>query len=344
MAEGVLYFPYIRVPKNSWFTRVLLYWDQVGSIVPSEYVEKPEALGPYMQELVQAELVKQVFPSQFVNDIPNFTSAFIELIDNHSTIQQILQKPHEMMTTTRIHIEKFGDELADQLVLRGLAKRTDNYLYDVEIVTANLFMAYLASVLGRHPQNQMTPISDKFESLRPFSVAQPRLSNVELVNELRATVLEFLFPAPTESISVGQIADFKSKNSPLLERLRLRTEAHILELSTITDHETRAQRLSLLKKELKEDITELRSKMHERNWPRIVFGTLCGISTGAIPCIEAAVTGNVASALKAIPGLATAIYCAFRESTPRKQVLKSPLAYVALAQEKLELDPNRNGN
>lgn len=35
MARKVLYFPYISVPESAWFTRVLLYWDEVGSIVPS---------------------------------------------------------------------------------------------------------------------------------------------------------------------------------------------------------------------------------------------------------------------------------------------------------------------
>jgi hypothetical protein len=36
MADAVIYFPYIRVPDNEWFTRVLLYWDQLGTIVPEE--------------------------------------------------------------------------------------------------------------------------------------------------------------------------------------------------------------------------------------------------------------------------------------------------------------------
>jgi hypothetical protein len=53
MADKVLYFPYIRVPDSEWFTQVLLYWDEVGSIVPYEYVYSPEKLGPHMRELVQ---------------------------------------------------------------------------------------------------------------------------------------------------------------------------------------------------------------------------------------------------------------------------------------------------
>src|SRR5438034_425180 len=43
MSQNVLYFPYIRVPDNEWSTHVRLYWHQVGSLVPSEYVESTVA-------------------------------------------------------------------------------------------------------------------------------------------------------------------------------------------------------------------------------------------------------------------------------------------------------------
>lgn len=62
MADKVLYFPYIRVPGNEWFTRVLLYWDEIGSIVPSEYIYRTEVLGNYMIELLQSGLARQAFP------------------------------------------------------------------------------------------------------------------------------------------------------------------------------------------------------------------------------------------------------------------------------------------
>ena len=38
MEADALYFPYIKVPKSAWFTRILLYWDKVGAIIPSDYV------------------------------------------------------------------------------------------------------------------------------------------------------------------------------------------------------------------------------------------------------------------------------------------------------------------
>ena len=58
----VLYFPYISVPQTAWFSRVLLYWDEVGSIVPSPLANDLRQVSPYMGELVSAGLVRPIIP------------------------------------------------------------------------------------------------------------------------------------------------------------------------------------------------------------------------------------------------------------------------------------------
>ncbi|MEW6182617.1 MAG: hypothetical protein AB1500_05485 [Bacillota bacterium] len=75
--------------------------------------------------------------------------------------------------------------------------------------------------------------------------------------------------------------------------------------------------------------------MHERKWPRIVFGTLCGLLAAAMPGARAVAAGDAVSALTALPGLVTAVYSAFKGAPNQKDVLHSPLAFAALAQERL---------
>lgn len=70
MRTRVLYFPYIRVPETPWLTQMLLYWDEVSSIVPSDYIGHPESLGTHMLGLVQEELVRQVVPGMIISEIP----------------------------------------------------------------------------------------------------------------------------------------------------------------------------------------------------------------------------------------------------------------------------------
>jgi len=44
MKNSVIYFPYIRVPESPWLTQMLLYWDQLSSIVPYDFIADPESL------------------------------------------------------------------------------------------------------------------------------------------------------------------------------------------------------------------------------------------------------------------------------------------------------------
>jgi len=335
MADKVLYFPYIRVPENEWFTRVLLYWDEVGSIVPSEYIYHPESLGTYMRELVQAELVRQVMPQDHIYSIPRFTESFIELVDRSQVITKHRRIAIENHETFLIHIEKLGS-IADELSYRGLAEPAKYPWYEVERVTANLFMAYLASVLGKLEHFQMDPITDCAESLSVFSKSPRNILNpTALVDQLRMGVIEGILPAPTGGVAVGELATFKSRYVNLLFRLRRRIESSLLEISLISDVEVRNERVRILKREMEEEISELRARMNEREWPRIVFGTFCGLLAAAIPGVRGVVTGDVTSALEALPGLVTAIYSAFSGTTNQRKILDSPLAYAALAQEQI---------
>ena len=118
--DKVIYFPYINVPKNRWFAHVLLYWNEVGSIVPYGYINNPEKLRPHMREFVKAGLVKQVIPGRYVRCIPQFKEAFLELINNHEIIKERISRKLNTLRTIRIHMEKL-DDLADDLCDMGLA-------------------------------------------------------------------------------------------------------------------------------------------------------------------------------------------------------------------------------
>ena len=61
----VLYFPYINVPQNKWFTQILLYWDEIGTILPSQNNHEPILLDDHMRELIDARLVRPIDPEFF---------------------------------------------------------------------------------------------------------------------------------------------------------------------------------------------------------------------------------------------------------------------------------------
>jgi len=337
MGDNVLYFPYIKVPKSPWFTQVLLYWDEIGSIVPSQYQRQHFRMGRYMQELVEAGLVKEVVPVEYDSTIPGFRSAFLKLIDENSFIERqrgVALKQHH---TFRIHVEKMiGDGLPQDLVDRGLARRVEDPWWEMEITTANLFMGYLASVLGKLDNLSMDPITDQTSALSVFSKTPQRLlSRRSLVEQLRMSVLTDILPSPEYTLPVKELLNFKQSSSNLLPSFRRYIEAFLLDLSVITDVEQKEERIKIFKEQTSEQIDEIVARMNEKRWPKIMCGGVCSIVAAAIPGVGAITTGEPSLAMLALPGLVSAIYSAF-QGMPNQQrnILREPLAYAAFARKR----------
>lgn len=50
--NNLLYYPYINLPNTDWTIRALLYYDNIGSIVPTQYFHEPEQYEPFMREVI----------------------------------------------------------------------------------------------------------------------------------------------------------------------------------------------------------------------------------------------------------------------------------------------------
>jgi len=159
MKNRVLYFPYIRIPESRWLTQMLLYWDQVSSIVPYQFVQEPESLGQYMRCLVEEELVFQVIPSNYISEIPRFLEVFQRYLDNLGPEVSSRTRRFVQGDLFRIHIEKMGP-IADALCRHRLARQTEYPWYDVERDTADDFMSYLATALGQLDSINSSPVTD----------------------------------------------------------------------------------------------------------------------------------------------------------------------------------------
>jgi hypothetical protein len=195
MKSCAIYYPYIRVPKSPWFTRILLYWDEVGAIVPYEYIQEPERLGQYMAGLVRERLVIQVVPGVHLWKVPRFAEAFLDYLDKRAGS---LPKaaPWE-----RVHMEKLQD-LGEKLCARGVARKEPGSpyspWYELEPRVADDFVAYLAAVLGQlGGEDGFSPLTDQEGHLDPFLPAAPSMGRREPIRKL---VLGELLPGPVEAV------------------------------------------------------------------------------------------------------------------------------------------------
>jgi hypothetical protein len=81
VAREALYFPTIRIPHGDWFVRMLLYWDAVSTIVPTEMAHAPRILGTRMLNYVDYALVRTVKPDRYLAGRPQFHDEFLATID-----------------------------------------------------------------------------------------------------------------------------------------------------------------------------------------------------------------------------------------------------------------------
>ena len=338
MANGVLYFPSIRVPDTQWFTRVLLYWDEVGTIVPAEYLNDPKFLRPYTAGLKDHGLLRAIPPDSLIWKAPQYYNSLLSLID--SLHYDELYPPSRARKMTRIHVDKTGHGLASALSERQLAsfnsgKEWDAW-FEIEEHTANVLMAYLATLIAQSEEPRLDPITDSSGCLSAFTTMPMRNGSTETrLEAIRTEVLAELLPAPKGYIPPGALADFKGKYKELLGHFRREVEERIVLASAIENPEWRARSVAVIKENLKGQIDEIVRRMQENKWKRIGYGTLSAVVAAGFLVADATVSGGALSIAGNTLGLTSAAYMAFEGARTPNELLSRPMAYGALVSRQL---------
>ena len=337
MSDSVLYFPSIRVPQTEWFTRVLLYWDSVGTIVPQEYLDDATFLRPYTARLRDLGLLKAVPPDEAIWHVPHYYDGFLRLVD--SIHPDMRDAPLAGRETVRIHVDKTGFGLAVELERRGLAAaytsgREWDAWFDVEKHTADLLMAYLATILGQ--AERMDPITDSVACLEAFTRIPEGGGAVQArLDPIRTEILNDLLPAPADPVSPDQLAQFKGRHRDLLTGFRIAVEQRVFATAAIEDPTLRARSIGLVKHDLKGQLEEITRRMHENKWQRVGFGTLLAVVAAGVVAADAVTTGGTLTIAGASLGLTSAVYTAFKGARTPCDLLTRPMAYAALAHHRL---------
>jgi len=334
MTDSVIYYPYINVPESEWLVRTLLYWDDVYSIVPSELVYYPDKLNAFMGDLVNHDLVKPIMPMNYIRKIPRFNESFINLLNKKSYSRPFTGKL-TLKNTARIHVEKM-DYISKELVRRKLAKIDTYPWYLVEKETADLFMAYLACVIGNCTNNIMEPITDQETNLSIFNNRYELSKQESDFIKMRWSVLESVLPGPTgKDFDAKKIAEFKENNSNLAYKYRLYIEKTLIDISLIENENMKNRRFELFMEEVYSEVEELKLAL-EDYWNKIRWGTVWSVIPPSINFSASIAIGNWVDSIKYLPSLVHAIVGAFNsESNIQKRILEKPLVYAAISQKLL---------
>jgi len=325
--NNLLYYPYINLPRTDWTLRTLLYYDNIGSIVPQEYFYNPKgSYDEFMLELVRNQLVTPINPIEVLENPWQVTRPFLELIENNQDALRTSQKRFNQgysgninkFSKTNIHADKFDENIFYGLEQLGLAERTNDRWYTVEKRTANNLMSFLATLISA--KTNRLPTTDY---IRPSYYRQS--FNQETLK--RETILTNLIPFP-EEIDIKRLFKFKEKHSDLLTRFRTRVEIIVLDPNIVEGTPLFHQNLA----ELLQHKEELTARMNESQFNKILFGTVCGL-TGAYQGIATASTTS--AIIGGLPGFANAVYSALQIEKAENVFDQSGLKYIALADKRL---------
>lgn len=343
--ENLLYYPYINIPKSDWLSRALLYYDQIGSIIPYNFYHNPDNLDPHMRKLLQDELVIPVDPMVVVKDPSSIARPFINYLNNDVKINKrrerfqngqtyllhrnkfSLQKRQLSNQNARIHVNKFDYEIFYHLEHAGLAIRSDNDWFLVENKTADDLMNFLASVLAA--KLEFRPATDKLKRTESFSIPNKQGKRLRSQNETRQLILNELIPFP-EQIDLSKIRKFKDNHFELLRDFKNTIEDIVLD----PNMEVGSQRLNNKIEGLRIRKNELSAKMEESSFGKIFYGTLCGTIGAAIGLTTAETTLAAAGGLL---GLGNAVYSALTMEKAEDKFDQSGLKYLSLIDKKLRV-------
>jgi hypothetical protein len=324
MRDNALYFPYISVPDTAWFTRILLYWDKVSSIVPYDIASSPNQLSSYMKELVDVELVQPVFPANYIYSIPKFERPFLIYIhEKHNQLKRRKTQPTKL-PRIRLHFEKI-ETITDDLVKLGLAELDTYPWYEVEAWVANAFMAYLAMTLGKLKEINAAPITDDYESFRLLGGNARSRTSQQRRTKAREIVLESILPSPNQPVKVNDLVKFKDKHGHLLQSFRNVVESACIEISSIEDPEMMEEKAQYTIKELQGSINEITCVMKDR-WHKVTFATLIPLLGAGVSLLATPLNPPLAFTGASL-SLTGAVYQAFANEKQYKEALAQPLAY-----------------
>lgn len=317
MRNNALYYPYINVPTTKWLVETLLYWDKLSSIVPYEFTTDKSKLSQRMQELTSAGLVEQILPLNYFSKLESFEKNFLDIAEIWIRINK-----NANFDTTKIHIEKLGS-LRDELINLGIATNYNYPWIEMPSPLANYFMSCLATELGKLPEINATPLTN-------ISDNKIILDNND-INLIRNDILTDIMPIPNGKITIDSILNFKNKHGHLTEKFRDRIEEECMNITSI-DLKYREEKIHLVKKNLNDEINEIKDVMNT-SWEDIILKSIMPLAAtvltiSAEPSQQRIILGTSIT-------IASTVYQGISTWQDINKNKSKPLAYVTLANNKL---------
>ncbi len=237
--RNILYYPTINVPTNDWLRNAVLYWDEVSSIVPSDWrTDRTIEVSRDLRLLMDEGIFRPIAPDQLLlnpssrQEVQNLTDEFISIVQSKLFKAHLKRRrtgfsrlhetkiPKKVLAATghRLHIAKATYMISEFLTQENLAVRDKNHWQwlQVESSTALLYMSLLAKYIALTDRSHTIVGTDKriYERFNFRQSASNKGMSVINCN------FHGLIPSPLPGIRMSEIIKFKKKRADNLTSFR----------------------------------------------------------------------------------------------------------------------------
>lgn len=347
MARTLLYYPTFRLPSDEWLKNALLYWDEVGSIVPEEYfgeVAKNETIG----YLYEAGIYKRFEPRNVTRDY-TITEQLHQDFRNRLDSQEfsIVSRKAPTKETFTIEFDKMFYEAWHELRTRNLTDSDfDGRPIVLRMPAAVLYMGLLAKYLSEADYEDYVQPSTNLALYEDLVFKgdkdKPSVNGVALI-------LKRIVPKVYGNTRVQDIMAFKQRRRDELLMFRTLIDEIQDALSKCSSKEEAIHSVTRYREKIETGVSTIRRQMSESKI-RTVVGTLrtifsskspawWGLLAGTGVATPTALSGHIGGALVSVSiGLvagAAIEVTNYRLEAREKRVLlekSSPYSYLYLAQ------------
>jgi len=236
-----LYYPFIHFKDDGWVKLAALYWDNVGRIVPNDYVtddsETVRALGSFVK-ILRPDWVSPEFGKSFVDFITQYGPKLrdkyaLSLRDNWQALPEPQRPPKPGGPSGNdsrlgyIYYEKLGDDVYTAMKDSGLASTDDrgSRWIGMHPRLAWVYMTALAEQLSS--EHGLRPLTDEtrdhiaVSGLSTERLAHALLEDVSLVDKMPTTTevetilvavaFRAVVPKNLPELNVEKVLEFRDK-------------------------------------------------------------------------------------------------------------------------------------
>jgi len=333
MERTLLYYPAIFIQNQQWIRQSILYWDSIGSIIPTG-MERYLAKSHDFQILLNQGLYKIYNLENYVQTNNKVETEFEAILENSRFIESL---PNEDRYSSWIYENKLSLELITKLINKSIVRQKDYRVY-LRPVIASLYMALLAKHMANDDVNSITTPSTDDINFLPF--AFPSVGDENTMSVMNLSLYNVL-PIPAEGTSLMNIIKFKERRKDELLQFRQLIYSHQDKIKQLKDPSEVRDLNSRFAEQIQFEVSNL-GKALKSDDIHFFFGTLRNILAIETPAMIVAYGMQFPDPIKFKMAIAGAVvsgaislgeYFLSAQNKENEQLAKNSFTYLLQAKE-----------